>query len=210
MNKQSDFDEVQKIIQELWEDGLIQRGRGYCYSMADIIHKLLFHHGIDSYLQECQLMVVKKDVIDLLLVGYSMADGIIDPVAQIKTHVICITKTKEPILIDLSVYGMVDDVPYICEKIDKDAKNLTSKFTFPGGNFIYSKKTTDYQLPQLHERSIIHRIETDNKIFLNIKYIKIFLCVLFVISSVNLTRGFVDFYLTFIHTHPSKIIKLIY
>jgi hypothetical protein len=207
MNTQSDFDKVQEIIQELWEDGLIQRGRGHCYSMSDIIHKLLFHHGIDSYLQECQLMVAKKDISDLMLIGYSMADNISDSVTQVKTHVICITKTKEPILIDLSVYGIVNDVPYICEKIDKDVKNLTSKFTFPDGSFIYSKKSTNYQLPQLHERSIIDRIETDNKIFSNIKYIKIFLCVLFVVSSVNLTRGFVDFYLTFVHTHPSKIIK---
>jgi hypothetical protein len=191
METDAELNKIKEIIKDLWDDGLIQRGSGHCVAMSDIIHKLLLHHGMESYLQECSLMIYKTNVDDLILVGYSLAE-VNDSVNQVKTHVVCITKTEKPILIDLSVYNFVDGVPYICEYLDTDSP--VSKFNFPNGKFIYTKKYTNYQLPQLHERSITNRIQTDNKIFNNFKKINIALIIIFIVTTTNFLRGSFDFY----------------
>jgi hypothetical protein len=195
MKEKEEIDQVREVIQYLWDDGMIHRGTGHCIAMSDIVQKLLLHHGIDSYLQECSLMIHKKNIDDLMLVGYSMAK-VYDPINQVKTHVVCVTKTKKPILIDLSVYNFVDDVPYICEYLDSNS--VVDKFEFPNANFIYTKKYSDYQLPLLHERSIINRIETDKKIFNNFKIINTILIFISIIASINLVRGTFDFYQKYI------------
>jgi hypothetical protein len=191
MKKNIEFDKVKKIINDLWDDGLIQRGSGHCVAMSDIVHKLLLHHGIESYLQECSLMIYKTNIVDLILVGYSLAE-VDNSVNQVKTHVVCITKTETPILIDLSIYNFVDGVPYICEYLEPNS--TVDQFEFPNGKFMYTKKYSDYQLPLLHQRSMMNRIQTDSKIFNNFKKINIILVIIFMVSLSNFIRGSFDFY----------------
>lgn len=187
------------IIEDLWENGIVQRGKGYCYSMSDIISKLLKLNGIDCYMEECSLMILRKSPPDLFLVGYPGPD-VMNNVKEVHTHVVCITKTKNPILIDLSINGFIDEVPFICERI-VDSNNVEiSNFEFKNSVFKYSRKS-EQQLPILHQQSIIERIDTDKRIFSSIKNVKLFLLGLATISSLNLLHNTFDFYQKYIVTN---------
>lgn len=202
-SEDKDLNAVKSVVNELWKDGIVQRGHGRCIAISDVVQKLLLHYGIQSYLQECSLLIKRKDVDDLILIGYPGAEAF-DSVEEVKTHVVCITKTKKPILIDLSIINFAPGVPYVCEYID--GNGMVEKFDYRHATFFYSKKYETQQLPELHERSIVSRIKTDNQIFANIKYIKLGLLVVALMSSVNMLRGFFDFYYTFLNPqkHPTR------
>jgi len=193
----NDFLKVKKIVDDLNADGILTRGRGYCIAMSDIIQKLLLHHGIESYLQECSLMVIKTPSNDISLIGYPL--DVDHGKEQLNTHVICITRTDIPILIDLSIGHLLPGVPFVCEPIKDKFPFKETQFNFLHGKFFYTIKTQNCELPFLHERSIIERIHTDRKIFANInKIIKVML-VISVLTSVNFIRGGYDFYQKYIN-----------
>lgn len=204
-----EYQKIISIVHNLWNSGMIQRGSGHCYSMSDIVSKLLNHNGIESYLEECSLMVLKKNPPELHLVGYSDCD-IDDPIKEIRTHVVCITKTKYPILIDLSIAHFIDDIPYICEEINSQNSNELSKYEFENSYFNYSKKI-ESQIPYLHQQSIIDRINTDKKIFSSISKINKIIISIAIITSINFIRGTWDFYQKYIiHDNgfgPQKVIQ---
>jgi hypothetical protein len=192
-----DYQKVITIIHELWNSGIIQRGNGHCYSMSDIISKLLKLNGIDCYLEECSLMILQKNPPELHLVGYPGTD-VADPLDEIVTHVVCITKTDKPLLIDLSISNFIEGIPYVCEKITLSNEVEISNFEFDNCFFKYSRRS-HVQVPLLHQQSIIDRIKTDRKIFSDISKINKILITLFVISSLNFIRGGVDFYQKYIN-----------
>lgn len=200
-----EYQKVIALVKHLWDSGMVRRGFQHCYSMSDIIQKLLNHYGIESYLEECYLMILKKNPPEIRLVGYEQNsdDVITDKVGEVQTHVVCITKTKYPLLIDLSISEYIEDVPYICQRINPDQNKINIKnlnnvvelgnFEFDQAYFKYSKKSNT-QLPSIHQTSIINRIETDKKIFNSIKRINIIVSFIIVISSLNLIRGTYDHY----------------
>jgi len=186
-----EYQKIITIIHDLWNSGIVQRGNGHCYSMSDIISKLLKLNGIDCYLEECSLMILKKDPPELHLVGYPMAD-LTNPHQEIISHVVCITKTKYPILIDLSISHFIEGIPYICEQLKNGNNVEISNFDFSNSLFKYSRRSTN-QVPLLHQQSIIDRIQTDKLIFSNIDKLSKVLIGVAVITSLNFLRGIYDF-----------------
>jgi hypothetical protein len=202
-----EYQKIMSVIHNLWNSGVIQRGNGHCYSMSDIICKLLKCSGIDCYLEECNLMILKKDPPEIHLVGY-LNTSTKSPLEEIRTHVVCITKTKYPLLIDLSISNYIDNIPYICEELNCIGNTDLLNFESENSYFKYSKKI-DTQLPDLHQQSILDRIHTDRKIFKSIDKITKILTVIIVITSLNFVRGGYDFYQKYINQNnnfgPNKI-----
>lgn len=186
-----DYQIIITIIHDLWNSDIIQRGSGQCYSMSDIVSKLLKLNGIDCYLEECSLMILKKDPPELHLVGYPGADQK-NSIETVQTHVVCITKTKNPILIDLSISHFIEGIPYICERIVGDNNVEISNFEFSNSHFKYSRRSHT-QVPLLHQQSIVDRILTDRKIFSSIDKITKVLIGVAIITSLNFIRGIYDF-----------------
>jgi hypothetical protein len=193
------------LIHHLWSSGLVQRGTGHCYSMSDIIQKLLKHYGIDCYLEECSLMILKKNPPEIHLVGYQQesSDVINDKISEVQTHVVCVSKTKYPLLIDLSISDYIEGVPFICERIGNTNskllldKNEICNLEYENAFFKYSKQIS-VQVPSLHQQSIVERIKTDKKIFNSIKRINVIVSFLIIISSLNFVRGVYDHYQKYI------------
>ena len=190
-----EYKKVISVLKQVYDDGLIFQGKGHCVAMSDIIYKLLIHNGIECDLYEVSLMITKQKFTDVVLLGYSLCNRN-DTETEVNTHVVCITKTERPILIDSSVYGMIEGVPYICEYVDLEKP--ISTFVFENGKFHYTKKYTDYKLPELHQKSILGRISTDDKIFKSIRRINIIVSAAIIISTLNFARGLYDHYQKYI------------
>lgn len=205
------FIKTKQVVENLKHSGMLDAGSGYCLSMSDIVLKLLHKEGINAELVECNLMVMMKDPPGLFLMGYKgFHENIYDETKRMENHIICITKTKIPILIDLSIHHIDKNIQYICEPIlDKHSHTDIAEFEFPTSTWTYQSRPLS-ELPKLHQTSIINRIQTDVKVNKEITFIKYVLFTLFAISSLNFVRGIYDFYYTFVspQSHPTRILEL--
>jgi hypothetical protein len=199
---------IQDVINQLNNMGLLDRGVGYCFSMSDILLKLLYKNGIDAELVECSLMVVLKDPPGMHLVGYNGFSQINNYVDEMENHVVCVTKTPIPILIDASLKHVDPNVPYVCIPITgKELHTNIAEYDFGTSIWTYEKKEKS-ELPGLHQKSILDRINKDRKIDTDIKLMQKVVISIAIISTLNLIRGSYDFYQKYINQNnnfgPSK------
>lgn len=196
------YKKVKQVVDNLYASGLISSGSGYCLSMSDIVYKLLYKEGIKSKLIECSLMVTLKNPPGLFLMGYSGFHEIdYDPENKMENHIVCITETEVPILIDTSISNIDRKIKYICEPIENKSESANiCEFDFETSSWLYQQKP-ESELPNLHQKSIIDRINQDNQFKRQISFIQKFLIVLLGVSSLNLIRGSYDFYQTYLNRH---------
>jgi hypothetical protein len=190
-----DYQIVYATVLQLWEGGIIQRGRGYCLSMADIIHNLLKQKGINSRIVECKLTVVGIDPPGLLLVGHDGLNQTQQNAAAIDTHVVCVTETAVPMLIDLSVIGVRPEVPWILEALTPLNDTLVN-LDFGTSKWHYQTKLTS-RIPQQHQVSILERFKTDQQTGRSIRLLTVLVVLALCISSLNAARGMYDFYMVY-------------
>lgn len=189
---------VQETVLQLWEGGIIQRGRGYCLSMADIIHNLLKQKNIKSRIVECKLSVVGIDPPGLLLVGHDGLNKVQQSAAAIDSHVVCITDTEIPMLIDLSVIGVRPEIPWILESLTPQtaAPDVIAEYNFGASRWLYQNKLGS-RIPQQHQASILDRFKTDQQVSRSIRSLKLLIVVAICISLLNAGRGAYDFYMVY-------------
>lgn len=190
---------TQRVVNHIRASGLLEKSFGQCLSMSDIVLKLLYAEGIKSELVECSLMVRRKNPPGVYLVGYpGFIENQYNKDERIQNHVVCITNTEVPILIDLSINSIDGAIDCICEPIVQEEEHADlAEFVFENSTWTYQKRPIT-GLPKLYERTILRRMETEAKLEKEIKFIKIFLFVMFTVSFLNFARGLYDFYLTFI------------
>jgi hypothetical protein len=194
------YKKIKSLVDGLHRAGMLENGSGYCLSMSDIIHKLLHKEGIKSRLVECSLMVTLKNPPSLYLMGYpGFNANNFDGDKMLQTHIICVTETEVPILIDLSISHIDKNIPFICAPITKKEEHTNiAEYDFETSTWTYQEKV-DTELPKLHQRSILDRIERDNRVAKQIDFIRSFLFVFFTISLINSIRGGYDFYQKYVN-----------
>lgn len=202
------YKKVISILEKLWEDGIIQRSGGYCLSVSDMVQKLLKFNGIESRLLECNLIFLDKDPPNMRLVGYDGIKEVQDDKMELDTHVVCVTETEIPILIDLSINYLSNSVRYICQRYEpNDTNNI--EYKIGSTTWIYQEKVNS-RVPSLHRKSISDRIKLDLQVENNFKRINYFLIGLSLISVLNFIRGGIDYYQKYINTTngfgPHKIV----
>lgn len=198
--KTKDYQTVISVVKKMWDADIIQRSKGYCFSISDMVDTLLRQEGINCRVVECQLTVVNKNPPSFFALGYDHSVKNRD----VPTHVICITETEIPMVIDLSIgYIRPDIVPYIVERaIQKDQKTI-AEITIEDSTWIYTMKDTQYY-PKFHQQNIVQRIKTDRKFQKEISWLKFLIGVSLVLVSLNAIRGGFDFYKTYIHSDVSR------
>lgn len=195
-----EYREVFKIIENLWNLGMIQRGAGFCLSVSDTLQKILKANGIDSKLIECELIITTNNPPTLNMVGQDYNEVVSD--AQINCHVVCVTNTKIPMLVDISVadYGeKLTGIPFVCERLVSNDNADLCEAKYGNCSYFYNKKPTPI-LPDIHQKSILDRIKTDKKIFSDLSRLYMLLYILMGISSINFIRGAYDFYAKYLNT----------
>jgi hypothetical protein len=196
------FKIIKGVVDNLKTSGMLEAGSGYCLSMSDIILKLLHKQGIKSKLVECNLMVTLKNPPGMFLMGYpGFNQNNYNSEKMMQTHIVCITETEVPILIDTSISHIDKSIPYICAPILRNFEhtNLT-EYDFETSTWTYTEREdVDIELPKLHQKSIIDRIKKDGEIQKQISTIQKIVIIALSISSMNFMRGAFDFYQTYVN-----------
>lgn len=186
--KDPQFPNIKQVIDSLWESGIIQRGNGYCLGMSDIIQKLLESKGVKSKIVECKLIVLKKNPPGIHLIGQNgmYSEGNLDRnQVKVDTHVVVITDTKIPMLIDTSIGHVSDKVPYVCGEVNgKD--NVLAEYKVDDSEWVYLKKPVEV-LPELHQKSLLERIKTDVNVANTLQFLKYIVIALICMSLINFT-----------------------
>jgi len=205
------FDCVQRLV----DNGLISAGSGWCVSMSDIIQSQLKSLGIQSKVVEVSLEIqYKEDKIDHVYVGYDGMSKKDDSTAD--THVAVVTQTLPPILIDGSIahnlpLGKLAVVEEITEVPLSSRHPIVIEF--PSHNMILTyKEKLNPKIPLTHQMSILQRMETDQKIFKSLNWLRTMIIIAITISILNAARGLYDFYLVYIdvnHWGPDSVKTLL-
>jgi hypothetical protein len=158
------------IIESLVPGGTLQKLQGNCVASAELICSLLDMAGIPSRIVECQLTIKKNsNPVEFYFVGFDNVGF----KGELDTHLVVITETEIPILIDCAVgHYFEHDQPVIIEQADNySTTQLLSAFEFGNYSCTYKTKKT-IKLPSLHQKNILDRIQTELKFDHDIKLLK--------------------------------------
>jgi hypothetical protein len=193
LKKTEDYQTVTRLISRLIESGVVFMGQGYCISMSDILYTLLMQHDIKCRMVECQLAITHKKDDAIWLIGFdNQKSGELKN--EVDTHVVIVTDTEIPMLIDLSIsHKLPEDMNAIIDAVELKDNRVIATINHPGVSLIYQERER-FKLPLLHQTSIVDRIKTDKKIFKDIKFLMFLVVFSVSVSSINLIRGTYDFY----------------
>lgn len=176
---------ILEVVDTLYKSGMAVNFAHNCIAACDILQASLHTVGIKSKIIEVQLNIFRddgSDKKDYLYIGY---DGATFP-GEIDTHVVVITETKEPILIDLSLGHVLPSnknrILTKCNPSNKylailDVENLKLSY------FIKS----NVKLPYLHQKNLVERMIEDNKTRNTVEQLKVFIYFLMGLSIINFT-----------------------
>lgn len=172
---EENYKKVTALMNRLAQNGLIAMGTGYCISMSDLIYVSLKHINIPSRLVECQATVSYIDeqgIPRTKVIGY---DGYKPVEGQIDTHVVVVTETIPPLIIDATIgYVLPYGLPVLVDKIEQGSNKILADLSYSehGGLQITYQEKLFQKLPFAHQTSILDRIETDDKIFKEMSLLK--------------------------------------
>lgn len=198
-NEELKNDPEYKLICQLMygiiEGGLSTIGKGYCLTMSDIVHTLLFQAGIPCKIVECRVFVQNKKDSTSYWIGF---DDLTTKFGNENTHVVVITNTKIPMLIDMSLgHVLPKNIQGIIDVAEKESHNVICNIDTDFVSLTYKEKN-DSSLPIFYQRSILDRINTDNTIFRKLSLLQRFIIIIGFITAISMVRGFVDFYQVFV------------
>jgi len=164
-----EFEKIINIIDSCYKQGMFGIGRGYCATTSLVIQSVLHLNNIQTEIIEVATTIEYAN-------GNKYFLGFETTVHenQVPTHVVLITKTKNPYLIDLSIGHLLDGEIGVLSKINANLHintDILAEFKFENYKFLYRQKLTN-KFSQVYETSIINRINTDKKIFDDIKILK--------------------------------------
>lgn len=204
---------IVKCFTKLWQLGVLHRSAGQCLAISDVVSKLLKSEGIESEIFECNLLIQNKLTGSFNFIGYEYdanidCNGVSTNIVNdgvLKNHIVVITKTEVPIIIDLTCTYIDTQYPFIIQPILDYDKNDTFVIDLPTSEWTYSKKEHTH-VPFLYQNSIIERIKKDNLLDKELKLIlsklnkiNYIVVLLSVIASVNFIRGAYDFHSKYIN-----------
>lgn len=198
LRKSRDYNTVMSIVEGLWNNEVIQRSKGYCYSTSDMVKTLLEHEGINSRIVECTLTVLGVDPVNMQFLGYEQTTNN----REVPTHVVVVTETEIPMIIDLSIGHLRKEVPYIVERANGALEKI-AEIKYEKSTWVY--KMRDQQLfPKYHQESIVNRMALDKQVNRQLYYLKIGLWVALVVGVLNFSRGLYDLYQTHFDPNTSR------
>lgn len=191
-----DYKIILETIQFLWNEGIIQRANGSCIGVSDMLQTLLKTKGIESDLVECKLTLISKNPVSLTLIGHlNNSKGNIVNKEYVHTHIVVVTKTDIPFLIDLSIMGLNNEINYIFRPCENKIKHILLKLELDDSVWTYEEVDIS-KLPKLHQKSLVERITTDLTVDKNFKLLKILFYIAITFSMVNFSLNVYTIYLT--------------
>lgn len=176
---------ILEVVDSLYASGMAINFAHNCIASADILQASLQTVGIKSKILEVQLNVFRDDGTnnkDYLYIGYN-GTTFRD---EIDTHVVVITETKEPILIDLSLgHILPSDKNRVITKCNPSNNHLAS-LDIGSLKLSYFIKTA-IKLPHIHQKNIIERMIEDRKTRDIVEQLRFFTFFVMTLSIINFT-----------------------
>ena len=197
--KLSELDHVHKIVDDLRAINILPRLSGHCIAAADIVQNMLDDQGIPAKLVECKLSIFTKDGSGnetLYFVGY---DGLTDPnPSLVDTHVVAVTVSDRPILIDLSIGELLPKgVSYVADYINSTDPDVIARFEF-GDMIVTYRPKSKTRYPQLHQKTLLARIKEEVQVKHTLSVMKWLIVAGFLLGAVNLFLNIFNISLKFI------------
>lgn len=179
-----EFFKVVGVIESLLQAGTLQKLQGNCVVASELMCSLLEGLGIKSKIVECQLTITKNtDPIELYFIGFDN----IGFKGELDTHLVVITETEIPILIDTSIgHYLPADRPAVIEHCTNNSDKNLSLITFESYILNYQFKKT-IKLPSLHQKNILQRIQYETNVEKTLRFLKIFIISVALFSVINFT-----------------------
>lgn len=197
--KNKDYQTVKEVIEPLINSGIITLGAKYCISLSELISSTLKLRGIECRLIECQVTMTdfKTEPPSLGFIGFEN----ITNAGELSTHVVVITMTDVPMLIDAAIsHRLPGSKPVLIDRANTEVseKRILGEFELSHDRLkiLYVEKKNQ-MVPSIYHNSFLYRAKTDKTIFENLKLLKTVVIIALVISSINAARGIYDFYLKY-------------
>jgi hypothetical protein len=184
--KTPEFHAILKLIESLNQKQVTINFAQNCIAASDIMQASLNSIGIKSRIVEVQLSLFRnsENATDYHFVGYDSATF----PGQIDTHVVVITETEVPFLIDMSLSHLLpSDKPYIIYPI-LDQKNDECILETAIDNIQVSYKVKKFpKLTQLHQKGIVNKILNELETQNNLKFVKLLCTISICLGIINLS-----------------------
>jgi len=176
---------INKVVRDLSENQILQRLPGNCILAADLVQNMLYSEGVNSRPVEVQVIFSKVneqgDKFTHLL-GY---DNKFHTPYQHDTHVVVVTETDPPYLIDTSIGNILGNLEAVVIKEIEESKNdLLCETVIEGCSVIYRVKK-NIKLPFFHQRDVVDKLKQTVKIQRTLSFLKWFVIVAAGIGIIN-------------------------
>lgn len=133
---------------------------GNCIAASDIVQSMLYDQGVDSEIIECTLTIGGYDIPNqpaYAFIGYDKIDGVTKNPSGIDTHVVVITKSEPPMLIDFGVRHRLDATHnHVCVEVNSVDPRIITEAKLGNLNLVYRIKER-IKLPAIHQKSLHQR-----------------------------------------------------
>lgn len=175
---------IEEVVAQLVREGVVQHGHNYCFATSELVQYMLAQQGINSHLVEVELTMLRRTPPGIKLVGSD--DG---PAGSnsLASHMVTVTETEPPYLIDLSLGAQM-----VLEMRQQEHDVIA---TSDDGNvkMIYKEKPYP-KYPEITHRNILARIEQDRRQQTTITWLKRLLTIVLLVSSFNFAVRMWDTY----------------
>lgn len=198
IEKVKNFEKIKQAIDRLCASDILERLKGNCIGASDIIQNLLSFYGVKSKQIECQLFAIKETDSnkDFCFIGFNNIG--LNP-NTIDTHVVVITETEIPILIDCSIGHLLNESEQIV------IRKLNSVDPEKFGEYIIDDITLQYyhkkniKLPSLHQKNIIEKINEDKIVKEKLQFITKVIIALAIFATINFILNFTMIVIKLLH-----------
>lgn len=188
------YNKIVDLVEKLNQDNVVERLAGNCIGATDIFQKMLNNIGIESTIVEVELMITYLDseTPEFYFVGF---DNLNFP-GQVDTHLVIVTKTEIPLLIDLSIsnYFPSRNQPIIQQVLNDQSEKILGEYIVRSsrGNLIEHVKLNygykkNIRLPHLHQKNLAARIMDEQKITKDFKLLRSLIIIAIAFGLVNFT-----------------------
>jgi len=185
LSKTKDYKICLDAIEYLRLSGMVEHAAGNCIAMSDLIQHTLREFNISSRMVECKLVMAAKDQGKITEFKYMGFNGTSLNSKFVDTHVVIVTETDIPMIIDLSISHMLTNGrTWIVERLVSDEPEILTKIDLPECTITYSHKKT-IRLLGLHQTTLVERVEQELQTRKKLTTIQKIMIVLGIITVIN-------------------------
>lgn len=155
--------DICKVLDKISDSNVLDRLKGNCISGSDMIQNMLHYYDIDSKTMECQVFVAREtSKVPFLFIGFNnLAPNTTSNLVD--THVVVVTETSPPILIDAALgHVLPADNQIVLQPVDSIDSTKFGEYRLGDATISYFEKK-NIKLPSIHQKNLIERLRADQE-----------------------------------------------